>query len=97
MLSVFMIHSNKRIFNYYIPVPQVDFTSFLCCACNAGQQLHPDQIFLPKNDFDNIKLSQMAPESKDFTNSTWSINPPLMLNTAKAVEQPFHPFFPMVL
>jgi hypothetical protein len=49
-------------------------------------------FFQKKNDPDNIKLSQLAPESKDFTNSIWSINPSVMLNIIKALEQSFHPF-----
>lgn len=45
--------------------------------------------FFQKNDFDNIELSQMAPESEDLTNSTCSINSSVMLNTAKALDNLF--------
>lgn len=36
-----------------------------------------------------MKLSQMSPESEDFTNGTWSSDPSVMLNTEKALEWPF--------
>lgn len=101
MLPAFTTHSNRRTFNYYIPASQADLTSFSGCAYNTGQQLHPQQVLLPKKElfmtsscdkrkfYDNIKLSQMALESEDVTNSTWSSNPSVMLNTAKVLEWPF--------
>lgn len=54
-----------------------------------GSSYIPSKSFFQRNDFDNIKLSEMAPESKDFTDSTWSSNPSVMLNTAKALEWTF--------